>query len=86
MVGIIHLSSIKNYMWMKRKKCEKKKKKIQMKKKRMRMKCENEMKRKEGRKGVMWWEKERIGGWRRSENLHSTSYMILHLALFLLFD
>ena len=38
-----------------------------MKKKRMRMKGENEMKRKEGRKGVMWWEKERIGGWSRSE-------------------
>ena len=43
------------------------KKKVQMKKKRMRMKGENEMKRKEGRKGVMWWEKERIGGWSRSE-------------------
>ena len=75
---------MKNYMWMKRKKCEKKK--IQMKKKRMRMKCENEMKRKEGRKGVMWWEKERIGGWSRSENLYSTSYMTLHLALFFFFD
>ena len=67
MVGIIHLSSMKKniYMWMKRKKCERKK--VQMKKKRMRMKGENEMKRKEGRKGVMWWEKERIGGWSRSE-------------------
>ena len=55
----------KNYMWMKRKKNVEKK--IQMKKKRMRMKGENEMKRKEGRKGVMWWEKEIIGGWSRSE-------------------
>ena len=54
----------KLYVNEKKEKCEKK---IQMKKKRMRMKGENEMKRKEGRKGVMWWEKERIGGWSRSE-------------------
>ena len=68
MVGIIHWSSMKNYMWMKRKKNVKREKKnITIEKKRMRMKCENEMKRKEGRKGVMWWEKERIGGWSRSE-------------------
>ena len=71
MVGIIHWSSMKNYMWMKRKKNVKKKKykwkKNEKKKKRMRMKGENEMKRKEGIKGVMWWEKEKIGGWSRSE-------------------
>ena len=67
MVGIIHLSSMKKlYVNEKKEKCEKKKN-LQMKKKRMRMKGENEMKRKEGRKGVMWWEKERIGGWNRSE-------------------
>ena len=69
MVGIIHLSSMKNYMWMKRKKNVKRKKNYKWKKE----KDENErwewneMKRKEGRKGVMWWEKERIGGWSRSE-------------------
>ena len=57
MVGIIHLSSMKNYMWMKRKKNVKRKKITNEKEK-----DENEMKRKEGRKGVMWWEKERIGG------------------------
>ena len=38
-----------------------------MKKRRMRMNGENEMKRKEGWKGGMWYEKERIGGWSRSE-------------------
>ena len=54
MVGIIHLSSMKKIIceWKERKVW----KKIKMKKKRMRMrmKGENEMKRKEGRKGVMW--------------------------------
>ena len=72
MVGIIHWSSMKNYMWIKRKKNVKKKSTNEEKKKeekRMRMKCENEMKRKEGRKGGMWWEKERIGGWSRSEKI-----------------
>ena len=65
MVGIIHLSSMKNYMWMKRKKnVKRKEKKIITNEKE---KDENEMKRKEGRKGGMWWEKERIGGWSRSE-------------------
>ena len=53
--------------WEEKKMWKEKERKIQMKKKRMRMKGENEMKRKEGRKGVMWWEKERIGGWNRSE-------------------
>ena len=64
MVGIIHLSSMKNYMWMRRKKDVKRKRKKNTNEKE---KDENEMKRKEGRKGVMWWEKERIGGWNRSE-------------------
>ena len=53
--------------WKERKMWKEKEKFLQMKKKRMRMKDENEMERKEGRKGVMWWEKERIGGWSRSE-------------------
>ena len=57
----LYVNEKKEKMW------KEKEKIIQMKKKRMRMKCENEMKRKEGRKGVMWWEKERIGGWSRSE-------------------